>query len=190
MNILKWGSNEDVTKGFVSKAAIHIVNEASTRDLTKRVLAQYKDPAERDRIRVTSIAFRPNLIIDSKFAYEEDRMQEARIGTVFMRLVGYCSRCKAVGNNYETNDRNPEFEPNPTLDKFRKHELGNLFGTYHQVEIVRSQTQWGRLLPEFEIPRGTVFDDNYGIVKVGDFIKVRVDEQRIEFDPAYQSKRA
>ena len=51
-------------------------------------------------------------------------MQEARIGTVFMRLVGYCARCKAVSNNYETNDRNPELEPNPTLGKYRKHELG------------------------------------------------------------------
>ena len=139
MNLMKWGQNQDQTKGFVSKCAIHIVNEASNRDLIKRVLAQYSDPAERERIRITSIAFRPNITIDSKFAYEEDRMQEARIGNTFIRLVGYCSRCKAVANNYETNDRNPEFEPNPTLAKYRKHDLGTLFGTYHQVEVIQSQ---------------------------------------------------
>jgi uncharacterized protein YcbX len=74
MNILKWGQDADLTKGFVSKAAIHIVNEASTRDLSKRVLAQYTDPAEKEKIRITSIAFRPNIIIDTDFAYVEDRM--------------------------------------------------------------------------------------------------------------------
>jgi uncharacterized protein YcbX len=58
-------------------------------------------------------------------------MQEARISNTLFRLVGYCSRCKAVANNYETCDRNPEMEPNPTLAKYRKHELGTLFGTYH-----------------------------------------------------------
>lgn len=138
MNILKWGLNEDQTKGFCSKAAIHIINEASTRDLNKRVLAQYKDQEERDRIKVTSIAFRPNIVIDSEFAYQEDFMQEARVANTFLRIVGFCSRCKAVANNYETNDRNPELEPNPTLAKYRKHELGTLFGTYHQVEVIGS----------------------------------------------------
>ena len=102
------------------------------------MLAQYSNPEERDRIKITSIAFRPNIVIDSEFAYEEDRMQEARIGNTLMRIVGFCSRCKAVANNYDTNDRNPELEPNPTLNKFRKHELGTLFGTYHQVEIIGS----------------------------------------------------
>jgi hypothetical protein len=188
MNILKWGKNEDLTKGFVSKAAIHIVNEASTRDLTKRVLAQYSDPKDRERMAITSIAFRPNIIIDSEFAYEEDRMQEARIGNTFMRLVGYCSRCKAVACNYDTNDRNPELEPNPTLAKYRKHELGTLFGTYHQVEVISSPEQYARLLPEYPPIRDRKFDEIYGIVKTGDELKVRVSEQRIEFDPTFQAK--
>jgi uncharacterized protein YcbX len=188
MDILKWGVEEDLTKGFVSKAAIHLVNEASTRDLSKRVLAQYSDPAERARINITSIAFRPNIIVDSKFAYEEDRIQEARVANVFLRLVGFCSRCKAVANNYDTNDRNPELEPNPTIAKFRKHELGTLFGTYHQVEVIGSQEQYRRLMPDFQVPRDRKFDEIYGIIKVGDDIKVRINEQRIEFDPNYQAK--
>jgi hypothetical protein len=48
-----------------------------------------------------------------------------------VRLVGYCVRCKAICINYQTNDRNPELEPNPTIGTYRRHkELGNLFGTY------------------------------------------------------------
>jgi len=115
-------------------------------------------------------------------------MQEARIANTFFRLVGFCSRCKAVGNNYETNDRNPEFEPNPTLTKYRKHDLGTLFGTYHQVEVIGTQEQFQRLLPEFEVPKNRKFDSIYGIIRAGDELKVRVDEQRIEFDPLQQSK--
>jgi hypothetical protein len=138
-------------------------------------------------ISITSIAFRPNIVIDTEFAYQEDYMQEARIGNTFLRLVGFCSRCKAVANNYDTNDRNPELEPNPTLAKYRKHELGTLFGTYHQVEVIGSQEQYKRLLPQFEAPRDRKFDGMYGIVRKGDEIKVRVNEQRIEFDPAQQA---
>ena len=130
-NILKWSQVEDVTKGFVSKAAIHIINEASIRDLRERVLARYPNEEERYLIDVASIAFRPNFIIDSKLPYEEDEMQEIRIGNTLVRLVGFCSRCKAISCNFLTNDRNPEMEPNPTLAKYRKHELGTLFGTYH-----------------------------------------------------------
>jgi hypothetical protein len=48
------------------------VNEASTRDLEKRVLDRYPDAADRDKIKITSIAFRPNIIIDTGVAYEED----------------------------------------------------------------------------------------------------------------------
>lgn len=59
-------------------------------------------------------------------------MSEVRIGGVLLRLVGYCSRCKAVAVNYDTCMLNPEMEPNSTLAKFRKHkDLGVLFGTYH-----------------------------------------------------------
>jgi hypothetical protein len=83
--------------------------------------------------------FRPNFIIDSGVAYSEDTYQEARIGNTFFRLVGYCSRCKAVTCNFLTNDRNPELEPVETLNQFRKHEFGTLFGTYHQVEVISSQ---------------------------------------------------
>ena len=69
MQILKWGSDQDLTKGFVSKAAIHIINEASIRDLSKRVDAQYSNEEERNQIQVSSIAMRPNIIIDTKEAY-------------------------------------------------------------------------------------------------------------------------
>jgi uncharacterized protein YcbX len=49
---------------------------------------------------------------------------------MMLRLVGHCARCKAVAQNYETNEKNPELEPNPTLSKYRNDSLGALFGAY------------------------------------------------------------
>jgi uncharacterized protein YcbX len=50
MQTLKWGSDQDQIKGFVSRAAIHIINEASIRDLRKRVNSQYSKEEERNQI--------------------------------------------------------------------------------------------------------------------------------------------
>ena len=182
LEIMKWGSEEDQTRTFVSKCVFHMINEQSTRDLEKRVLAKYPDAADREKIKISSMAFRPNIIIDTAEAYEEDLLQEFRIGSTMVRNVGFCSRCKAVANNYETNDRNPEMEPNPTLASYRKHELGTLFGTYHMVEIIPSVEVFEKLLPGFAVPKDRKLSEKYGVVRVGDNIMVRVKEQRITFD--------
>ena len=63
---------DDQTKGFVSKAGIHIVNEASVRDLRERVLAKYTDPKDIQKIKIEAMPFRPNVIIDSGVAFSED----------------------------------------------------------------------------------------------------------------------
>jgi uncharacterized protein YcbX len=188
LEIMKWGSEEDQTRTFVSKCVFHMVNEQSTRDLEKRVLAKYPDAADREKIKISSMAFRPNIIIDTEEAYEEDLLQEFRIGSTMVRNVGFCSRCKAVANNYETNDRNPEMEPNPTLASYRKHELGTLFGTYHMVEIIPSEEAFKALLPGFDVPKDRKLSEKYGIVRAGDNIMVRVKEQRITFDASIQAK--
>ena len=61
-----------MTKGFVSKAAIHIINEASVRDLRERVIKKFSDPDEIARIKIEPMPFRPNFIIDSGVPYSED----------------------------------------------------------------------------------------------------------------------
>eukprot|EP00347_Sterkiella_histriomuscorum_P014536 403360502 len=184
--ILQQSYDDDMTKGFVSKAAIHIINEASVRDLSERVLKKYTNPEDIKRMKIEAMPFRPNFIIDSGVAYSEDTIQEARIGNTMMRLVGYCSRCKAVTCNFETNDRNPELEPTDTLGAYRKHEFGTLFGTYHQVEIIQSQNQFRRLFPNYPMTKNRKFDNDFSIILKGDEIRVRVAEQRITFDPKMQ----
>lgn len=122
---------EDKAKNMVSKAALHIINEASVRYLRTKVLSQYPEERHKEFL-IETQTFRANFIIDTGKEFEEDSMSEARIGNVLLRLVGYCSRCNAVPVNYSTCKLNPEKEPNTTLSSFRKHPtLGVLFGTYH-----------------------------------------------------------
>lgn len=177
-----------MTNTFVSKAVFHTINESSTRDLEQKVLARYADPEDKAKIEVSSMAFRPNIVIDTAVPYEEDLFQEFRIANTFARNVGFCARCKAVSSNYQTNERNPELEPNPTLNTYRKHELGTLFGTYHMVEIIPDAETFKKLLPGFPVPTDRKFSEKYGIVRAGDEMKIRVREERIKFDPAYQAK--
>ena len=167
----------DETKGFVSKAAVHIVNEASVRDLRERVLSKIEDPAARALTKIEATPFRPNFVIDSGVAFSEDTYQEARVGNVLFRLVGYCSRCKAVTCNFDTNERNPELEPTPTLTAYRKHELGVLFGTYNQVEVISSPQQFRRLLgPSYFVPLNRKYDPRWGVICRGDELRVRIAE--------------
>ena len=94
-------------------------------------MERYPTQEDKDKIVVEADNFRPNIFIDAPEAYEEDGYQEMRCDNVMMRLVGYCKRCNAVTNNYETHERNLEFEPNRTLNFYRKNEIGILFGVYH-----------------------------------------------------------
>jgi uncharacterized protein YcbX len=122
---------DDRTKNMTSKAAMHLFNESSMRFLRKSMMGKYNEE-EKMKLRIDTESFRPNIIIDTGKEFEEDSFDQMRIGNVMMRLVGYCSRCKAIAINLDTWDENPDNEPNETLSSFRKHkDLGNLFGTYH-----------------------------------------------------------
>lgn len=60
---------------------------------------------------INTMNFRPNILIKTEVPYEEDTFTEARIANTMIRLTGFVPRCKAVCNNYDTCDRNPEMEP-------------------------------------------------------------------------------
>ena len=92
-------TEQDLKKPMVSKAALHVVNEASVRYLTKRVLEQYPEE-DHEKLHFDTETFRANFHIDTGKEFEEDEFKEIRCNSVMMRIVGYCSRCKAVSVNY------------------------------------------------------------------------------------------
>ena len=88
----------------------------------------------------------------------------------FPRNVGLCARCKGVICNYDTNERKTELEQNPTLNTYRNHALGTLFGTYHMAEIIPDEAFFKKLLPAFPYSTNRKFSEKYGIVRTGDII--------------------
>ena len=54
----------DSAKGFTHDAAIHMVNEASVRDIQARVEQKYPE-SERDQNQIKCDNFRPNILVDS-----------------------------------------------------------------------------------------------------------------------------
>jgi hypothetical protein len=72
---MKQAEDTDMTKGFVSKAGLHIVNEESLRDVEAKVLAKYEKPEDKEKIHIDSHTFRANFILDTKGRpYLEDQM--------------------------------------------------------------------------------------------------------------------
>jgi uncharacterized protein YcbX len=107
-----------------------MINLASVRELKQRTQDRYpKDQAE---FYVEHRLFRANILIDTPVAFEEDLYIEMRIGSMLMRCVGPCIRCKAIQLDYNKYLRNPEDEPSSTLGTFRSVKgLGSVFGMYY-----------------------------------------------------------
>lgn len=107
--------NTDDHTGFADGYPILIISEESLRDLNSRL-----DPA------LPMNRFRPNLVVKGCAPFAEDTWKRIRIGDVEMALVKPCPRC--VVTTIDKNTLAKSKEPLKTLGKFRKHELGAIFG--------------------------------------------------------------
>ena len=72
--------------------------------------------------------FRPNLVLSGIEAYDEDHIDEIRVGTLSLKLVKRCTRCQITTTDQST--AVVGVEPLPTLAGYRMdHQLnGVAFG--------------------------------------------------------------
>lgn len=77
--------------------------------------------------KITIARFRPNIVISSQCAHEEDLFGFFQIGTVKFRNVKPCGRCIMVNNNPVTAAVSKE--PLKTLSSYRKVDNSIFFGT-------------------------------------------------------------
>ncbi|WP_228479153.1 MOSC domain-containing protein [Flavobacterium soyangense] len=77
--------------------------------------------------KITIERFRPNILIDSHIAHEEDFFDRFQIGNVKFQNVKPCGRCVMVNNNPKTGVMLKE--PLKTLSTYRKLDNSVLFGT-------------------------------------------------------------
>jgi len=107
--------NADDHTGFADGYPILIVSEESLQDLNSRL----DSPVPINR-------FRPNLVVKGCEPFAEDTWKRIRIGDVEMALVKVCPRCVVTTIDKETLAKNKE--PLKTLNSYRNHELGAIFG--------------------------------------------------------------
>ena len=72
--------------------------------------------------------FRPNLVINGDYAYEEDEWKRIRIGEVTFEITKPCSRCILTTVDPETGVKSQDGEPLKTLIKSRQLPEGICFG--------------------------------------------------------------
>ena len=110
--------NADDHTGFADGYPILIISEESLQDLNSRL-----DSA------VPMNRFRPNLVVKGCEPFAEDTWKRIRIGDVEMALVKPCPRCVVTTIDKETLAKSKE--PLKTLNGYRNHELGAIFGDEH-----------------------------------------------------------
>jgi uncharacterized protein YcbX len=70
--------------------------------------------------------FRPNIVVKGCDPFAEDTWNRISAGGVELAVVKPCARCVVTTIDKETLERSKE--PLKTLGKYRKHELGAIFG--------------------------------------------------------------
>lgn len=107
--------NADDLTGFADGYPILIISEESLYDLNSKLDSAL--PMNR---------FRPNIVVQGGAPFAEDTWKRIKIGDVEMALVKPCPRCVVTTIDKETLAQSKE--PLKTLNAYRKHELGAVFG--------------------------------------------------------------
>jgi len=111
----KYAVSPDDHTGFADGYPILLASEESLQDLNSRL----ETPVPMNR-------FRPNLVVKGGEAFAEDTWKRIRLGEVELAVVKPCDRCVVTTIDKETLERSKE--PLKTLAKYRKQELGAIFG--------------------------------------------------------------
>ena len=101
--------------GFADGYPILITSEEGLQDLNSRL----ETPVPMNR-------FRPNIVVKGGPAYVEDTWNRIRVGDVELAVVKPNARCVVTTIDKDTLEKSKE--PLRTLEKYRRHKLGAIFG--------------------------------------------------------------
>jgi uncharacterized protein YcbX len=111
----QWAVRADDHTGFADGYPILLTSEEGLADLN----AHLEKPVPMNR-------FRPNIVVSGCEPFAEDRWNRIRVGDVELAVVKPCARCVVTTIDKETLETSKE--PLRTLGKYRKQELGAIFG--------------------------------------------------------------
>ena len=111
----EYAVNADDHTGFADGYPILITSEEGLQDLNSRL----ESPVPMNR-------FRPNIVVQGGGAYVEDTWNGIRVGDVELAIVKPNARCVVTTIDKDTLEKSKE--PLRTLEKYRRHKLGAIFG--------------------------------------------------------------
>jgi uncharacterized protein YcbX len=111
----EYAVNADDHTGFADGYPILITSEEGLQDLNTRL----EKPVPMNR-------FRPNIVLSGGPAYVEDTWNRIRVGDVELAVVKPNARCVVTTIDKDTLEKSKE--PLRTLEKYRRHKLGAIFG--------------------------------------------------------------
>ena len=111
----EYAVNADDHTGFADGYPILITSEEGLQDLNTRL----ESPVPMNR-------FRPNIVVRGGPAYVEDAWNRIRAGDVELAVVKPNARCVVTTIDKDTLEKSKE--PLRTLEKYRRHKLGAIFG--------------------------------------------------------------
>lgn len=111
----QYAVNEDDHTGFADGYPILLASEEGLADLNSRL----ESPVPMNR-------FRPNIVVRGCAPFAEDTWNRIKVGDVNLAVVKPCARCVVTTIDKDTLEKSKE--PLKTLGKYRKHELGAIFG--------------------------------------------------------------
>ncbi len=133
--------NSKNSVSFADGFPLLITNETSLSELSKHM------PAD---IEVNMDRFRPNIVLRGIKPFEEDVINQLKIGEIIFELVKPCSRCKITTIDQD-NLQQLSMEPLQSLTKLRRGSADGLQGVFFGQNA---------------IPR------NSGIIRVGDEVEI------------------
>ena len=111
----EYAVNADDHTGFADGYPILITSEEALQDLNTRL----EKPVPMNR-------FRPNIVVQGGPAYVEDTWNRIKVGDVELAVVKPNARCVVTTIDKDTLEKSKE--PLKTLEKYRRHKLGAIFG--------------------------------------------------------------
>ncbi|SCK12161.1 MOSC domain-containing protein [Vogesella sp. LIG4] len=109
--------DSELPLSFADGAPFMLISEASLADLNGRLAAA-----------VSMRQFRPNLVVNDTFAFEEDEWQHIRIGEVEFEVASRCTRCIFTTIDPHSAVPHPDKQPLATLMGYRRLPEGVCFG--------------------------------------------------------------
>lgn len=112
------------TRSFVDSQPILVIGTVSLNHLNSKLSA--------DSL-VTWDRFRPNVVVETTSAFEEDSWKKMVVDMIPFQSVKRCARCVMININQQTAQKSSE--PLKTLSTYRRVESKVLFGHYFSPQV-------------------------------------------------------